>query len=224
MKYAYFGHPLVDNIKISLNKKTFYKKFNISAHKKIIVLLPGSRGQEVRQHIHYLLETAEILNKKYDDLCFVINIAGTIDPGLIQQYINKYNIPNIRIIKDNIYNLFNASHAGLMVSGTVTLEAAFFDLPMAVIYRVDPLFYILVKYLLIKVRFVSLVNLIANKGLVREILQKDLTTANLVEEAIRLVEDKKYRKEMIVGIRKLRKSLGRRGVAKKIANQVEALL
>ncbi len=224
IKYSYNGHPLIDNIKVTLSKKAFYKKYKIPSDKKIIMLLPGSREFEVHHNTPYLLGTARQLNKKYNDLFFVMNIASTIDQDLIKNYIKKYDIRNLISIEKQNYNLFNASHAGLLVSGTVALEAAYFKLPMTIIYKVDMLFYFLWKYFLVKVKFVSLVNLIPGRQVVREILQNDLTVDNLTEEADRLIMDKKYRKKMIFSLGKVKQTLGKKGVIKKIALKVKALL
>ncbi len=227
--YKYFGHPVIDNICISnicvkLSKKDFYRKYHIPFNKKIIALLPGSRNQEICLHIPFLLGTAQILEKKHENLFFIINVADTVSDKLINHYIKEYNIKNILVIKKENYNLFHSAFAGLCVSGTVTLEAAYFTLPIVVLYKVDQLFYLIVKYLLIKVPYISLINLIASKEIVKEIVQKDLTVNNLVLEMDNILLNKNYRDKMILALKKVKNSLGKKGVVKKIAGEINQLL
>ncbi|MBU1077679.1 MAG: lipid-A-disaccharide synthase [Spirochaetes bacterium] len=220
----YFGHPVVDNIRFSFSKKEYYKKHRIPSNKKIIALLPGSRPQEIEHHIDHLLKTASKLEEKYSDLVFIINVADTVDLKMIKERISKYAIKQMRVVQKENYDLFNNAFAAICVSGTVTLETAFFKVPMTVIYQVDALFYFIVKHFLIKVPFISLVNLIAGKPVLKEIVQKELTSENLLKEADRLIADDKYRKKMITSLEQVKKKLGKKGIVQSIAREVNSLL
>ena len=222
--FHYYGHPLIDNIKVDLLKKVFYNKYNIPDNKKIIALMPGSREQEVNKHIHYLLQTAVTLENKYKDLFFVINCADTINKNLIKTYLKKYKVKNITVIQKSNYDLFNSAYAGICVSGTVVLEAAYFKLPLVVIYKIDALFYFIVKNFLIKIPFISLINIIAGRLVVKEIIQEKLTTNNLFREIDKIISDKKYRDKMVISLNKVKMLLGKKGVIKQIAREVNSIL
>jgi len=224
IKRVYFGHPLIDNINVTLNKYAFCKKYNIPSDKKIVAVFPGSRKQEIHHHMPVIMKTILQMEAAYNDLYFVVNCAETINIELIQQYANQYALQNICIIQNENYNLLNASYTAICVSGTITLETAFFLVPFVVIYRIDMFFYLLIKYLLSKVKHICLVNLIAEKTIIQELLQNRLTVKNLVKELENLIKNSIYRKKIIHSLKNIKKILGKKGISKKIASAINSLL
>jgi lipid-A-disaccharide synthase len=150
---------------------------------------------------------------------FVLAGAPSIDPSLYENYLKG---TDVKIVYNETYALLQCSGAGLVTSGTATLEAALFELPQVVLYGMSPLAYSIAKRL-IKVNFISLVNLIYGKKLVEEVIQKDLTGRTRVELG-RILDDPSYRSEMQEGYRELKSGLGETGVSRKIGERMIELL
>jgi len=171
----YVGHPLLDVIDPNQSKtdfKAFCAQYKLS-DKPIIALLPGSRKQEISAMLATMLTVVE----KFPDYQFVIAGAPSQPLSFYSQFIDK----NIAIIENQTYDLLSHSHAALVVSGTATLETALFKVPQVVCYKTGKLFYHLAK-MVMKVKYISLVNLIADREVVKELIQDELTTANLIKE------------------------------------------
>ncbi len=215
----YFGHPILENINFNKNKKEFMSKYRIPDNKKIIAVLPGSRKQELTANVDVIFDSMKLLNRKFRDIFFVIPTGKRID------YFKKFTeIPNVKIIKNHNYDILNIASAGIIKSGTSTLEAAVFKLPMTVVYKVSRLSFILAKYFILKIKFVSLVNLIADKEVVKELLQDDFTPENIFKEISRILTDTIYRKKMVKELTSVKKNLGKLPIMSKIAAAVLKIL
>jgi lipid-A-disaccharide synthase len=160
-----------------------------------------------------------VLAKEHPDYQFVVAGAPSIDPSIYQQYLQG---TNVKIVFNNTYALLACAKAGLINSGTATLEAALFELPQVVLYRTSKLAYSIAKRL-IKIKFISLVNLIYGKKLVEEVVQKDMTKRTR-KELNRILNDDSYRKEMQEGYKVLKGTLGERGVSQRIGERMIELL
>ena len=174
----YVGHPLVEVIEEQ--KRGEVKKLS---NRPIIALLPGSRKQEIKRKLPVMLE----VSKYFPDFDFYVAKA----PGLPEEYyapfMNPY--PNVSGVSDLTYNLLRQSKAALVTSGTATLETALFQVPEIVCYKASNLSYQIGKRL-IRIKYISLVNLIMDKLVVKEFIQNQFTTTNLVEELKDLLQDK----------------------------------
>jgi len=218
MQVEYFGNPLVDEVhrfKRRFEGVNAWKKKHELGEKPLVALLAGSRRKEIESTLPPMLKVAS----EHPDYTFVVAGAPSIDPDLYSQYLDG---SEVKIVYGETYSLLEASFAGLITSGTATLEAALFDLPQAVLYKTGTLAYYIVKPL-IKINFISLVNLIYGKQLVLEIIQKDLYGRSQ-NELSRILEDDEYRKGMKDGYRALRTGLGEEGVSKRIAGKMLELL
>ena len=179
----YFGHPLLEHVldfqkNNSDSKNEFFEKHELDISKNIISLLPGSRRQEIIKKLPIMLESLASENSDFN-----IVIAGMNNfKMLYQQLINDYNV---KIIYDDTYNILNNSNLALVTSGTATLETAFFKVPQIVCYKSSWFSYLIAKSF-IKVKYISLVNLILNKMCIKELIQNDLNTINLSKELIKL--------------------------------------
>ena len=179
----YFGHPLLEHVldfqkNSSDSRDEFFKKYELDTSKNIISLLPGSRRQEIIKKLPIMLKS---LASENNDINIVI--AGMNNfKMLYQQLINDYNV---KIIYDDTYNILNNSNLALVTSGTATLETAFFKVPQVVCYKSSWFSYLIAKSF-IKVKYISLVNLILNKICVKELIQNDLNSINLSKELIKL--------------------------------------
>ena len=181
---TYHGHPLLEHIinfkkDKSTPKLDFIKTNNLNPKRPIIALIPGSRKQEIIKKLPIMLNAVSSYSENYN-----IVIAGMNMHKAIYQSIS-YNY-NVNIVYDNTYNLLNLSSFALVTSGTATLETAFFNVPQVVCYKANWISYSIAKSL-VKIKFISLVNLILDYESVKELIQKDLNNIKLKEELRKII-------------------------------------
>lgn len=167
----YVGHPLMQ---VLADQKNLAHPLPQIEGKKIIALLPGSRKQEILKKLPVMLSVANA----FPEYHFAIAQAPGLDDEWFSSLVPKTK--NIHIVKANTYALLNHSNAALVTSGTATLETALLGVPEIVCYKGNPITLALAKRF-VKIKFIALVNLIMNKEVVKELIQKELTTANLIE-------------------------------------------
>ena len=195
----YVGHPLVEVIeekKLKVNSEKLKvkreeednSKFKIQ-NSKLIALLPGSRKQEIAKKLPIMLEVA----KSFPDHVFVVAEAPGLEKAFYEPFMSAYH--NVSSVHNDTYNLLLKASAALVTSGTATLETALFGVPEIVCYKGSPISYQIAKRL-IKIKFISLVNLIMDKEVVKELIQDQLTTDNLVAELHKLLSDEKRKAEV----------------------------
>ncbi|MEX0968791.1 MAG: lipid-A-disaccharide synthase [Bacteroidia bacterium] len=205
---TFVGHPLVDVVDEFRPDPNFREK-NSLTEKPLVALVPGSRKQEISSMLPLMLNAA----KEFPAHQFVIAGAPGIRPEFYRQFMEGQDAA---IVYGQTYNLFSHASAGCVTSGTATLEAALFKMPEAVCYKGHKLsFWVATK--LVKVKYISLVNIIMDKLVVRELIQRDFTLANLRQELDRLLNDDAYRKSMLENYTALQQRLGRGGASAKAA-------
>ena len=181
---TYHGHPLLEHIinfkkDKSTPKLNFIKTNNLNPKRPIIALIPGSRKQEIIKKLPIMLNAVSSYSENYN-----IVIAGMNMHKAIYQSIS-YNY-NVNIVYEDTYNLLNQSSFALVTSGTATLETAFFNVPQVVCYKANWISYSIAKSL-VKIKFISLVNLILDYESVKELIQKDLNNIKLKEELRKII-------------------------------------
>jgi lipid-A-disaccharide synthase len=175
----YVGHPLMQ---VLANQKNLSHPIPEIEGQNIIALLPGSRKQEILKKLPIMLSVANA----FPNYQFAIAQAPGLDDDWFKQLVPSQN--NIHIVKDNTYALLNHSKAALVTSGTATLETALLGVPEIVCYKGNPITLALAKRF-VKIKFIALVNLIMNKEVVKELIQEELTTQNLVGALKDLLEN-----------------------------------
>ncbi len=228
LKVEYVGHPLIDVVKEPKDKKKFLKKIGLKENEILISLLPGSRSSEIKTLLPLMVETAEKLKNEFTNLRFFVPIAPDLTKEMnnfIKNLVNKKRDEGLEIstFEESTYYALSSSRFAILASGTVTLEAAILNCPMIVLYKVSPLTYFLGK-LLIRVKWVSLVNLIAQKQIVPELLQHEANIKRVYEEAKRYLEDDEFYNNTKKELYNIRKMLGKGGAAKKAARLALELL
>jgi lipid-A-disaccharide synthase len=201
-KVEYAGHPLVQVIEK-------YKSAAGSqqlAGKPIIALLPGSRKQEILKKLPIMLEVAPHFPGYQFIIAKAPSIADEFYNGLIKSY------PNVSWVNNRTYELLSQSAAALVTSGTATLETALFEVPQIVCYKGSNISYQIAKRV-IRVKYISLVNLIMNKEVVKELIQNDLTVKNLVYELKNLLENPNRQKQLAADYKQLKEALSFNGDA-----------
>jgi lipid-A-disaccharide synthase len=172
----YVGHPLVEVVE-SEKLKVKSEKLNSN---EIVALLPGSRKQEILKKLPIMLE----VSRSFTEYQFVIAKAPAVENAFYNELIKPY--PNVSSVRDDTYNLLMQAKAALVTSGTATLETALFGVPEVVCYKGSPISYQIAKRV-IKVKYISLVNLIMDKLVVKELIQHELTAENLKNELQKLL-------------------------------------
>lgn len=189
----YVGHPLSHNVKPSIEKQEFLQQNDINTSHKVVGLFPGSRKSEIKRLLPIILESAKILNQKDPNIEFLLPLASTLSHEDLAQYLNESTL-NIHVIKDNAFNVMNACDAIVTVSGTVTLEIALIGTPLIIINRVSWLTYLIVKNM-IKIPYIGLCNIVANKLIAPEFIQKDATPEKIAKALFELINDEDKNKE-----------------------------
>ncbi len=212
---TFVGHPLLDAIEqFKEEQKTFenFTKDNQLNNKKIIALLPGSRKQEISTMLPIMLS----VQKHYPEFQFVIAGAPSQDPDYYSPFIQN---EDINIIYNKAYKLLQHSHAALVTSGTATLETALFDVPEVVCYKGNAVSYQIAKQL-VKIEYISLVNLIMDKETVKELIQGELNESNLKLELDKLVKNEESRKNLLDEYKTLKEKLGGSGASENTATHL----
>ncbi|MFY0653613.1 MAG: lipid-A-disaccharide synthase [Cyclobacteriaceae bacterium] len=211
----YVGNPVVDAIKNHQQDEEFALSNGLNPEKTIAVL-PGSRKQEVRSYTSEIKETA----REMKDFTFAVSVVSNLPRSL---YAELENEPNIKLIEGNTYDLLMNSNAAIVTSGTATLETAILNVPQVVCYKMSPITYSIAKRV-IKVPFISLVNLIMDKEVVTELIQNELTVENLASHLIEVSSDSAERRQMIQEYEQLRITLGTSNVSNTTASKMYRLV
>ena len=216
----YVGNPTLDEVEETLTNKTF-RKFtdeNKLPDKPIIALLPGSRLQEIHTLLPKMLKAASFFN----DYQIVITAAPNIENKEYNKFIKDYKVT---LVYNKTYEVLHQSKIAFLASGTVSLEAAIIGCPQIVCYTMAggrPFSFLARRVL--KIKWVSLVNLILNHESVKELLQEDFTVKNLHNEAKKILEEKEYREKITTDYKELKNQLGRAGSARNAAGIMISLL
>jgi lipid-A-disaccharide synthase len=185
----YVGNPVLDAIKMHRSDSDFRAKHNLDSGRKIVALLPGSRQQELKKIVPLMAGVAA----KVPEIQFVIAAVSNLKKDL---YAGLKQLSNVKFVQDAAYDLLTNSDAAIVTSGTATLETALFRVPQIVVYKTSGLTYAIAKCI-IKVRFISLVNLVADREVVREMIQGDASIEKVSAELDRMLNNQAYRTKML---------------------------
>ncbi len=219
------GHPLLDIAKPSMGKDAVFEEIRFDPKKKTIILLPGSREGEVNALLPMMLSAILKIHNAHGDLQVILVRSQTIAPEILDAHLRGLEIP-CRIVENRgaeLYDYLSISDLAIVASGTATLECAIMDVPMVIVYKISLLNAILMKPF-IRVPHIGLVNILAKKKIVPELIQFDATAGKIYDEAVKILFDP----EISVSIRKdleaLKKSLGKEGASRLAAEAVVKLL
>lgn len=199
---TYIGHPLVGLAKPVLTRDEFFRKHRLSAGRPLVTVLPGSRRGESARHLPALLDAVDRLNRE-KALNFVLPASPQTGTEFFRQRIGQ---APVRVIEGESWDAMAHSTVALAASGTVTVEGALLGAPMVTFYRVTAPSWVIGK-LLVRVPFYSMVNLIAGRRVVPELMQGQMTGERIAAEARRLLYDEDARAEMQAGLAEVRRKL-----------------
>ena len=196
---TFVGHPLAELAQPSISREEYATRFQLDPAKRWIALMPGSRVKEVRMNLPTILESAAQLGPDYE---FLLPVAPTLDRNFLRSLLGDQKIS---LVPESLTALHHA-RAGIVASGTATVEAAMMNLPFVMVYRVSPLTYMLGKPR-VKVPRFAMVNLIAEEEVVPELVQHDFTAANVVSRVRQILPDGAVRERMLAGLAMVKASL-----------------
>ena len=210
-KVTYVGHPLLDALKNYHPSNQFIEQMKMQSDKPIIALLPGSRKQEVSVKLPLMIEAV----KDFKD--YRIVIAGA--PSLDALFYEQFNSCQAEVYFGHTYDLLSLSEVALVTSGTATLETALLGIPEVVCYKGSFFSYHIAKWL-IKIRFISLVNLIMDREVVTELIQDECNPIRMKEELIKILRSTDVRERLLADYEELRVKLGNGGASRKVAQSL----
>lgn len=217
LEVDYVGHPLLDLPPPGRSKEEIRHGLGIGPERDpILALLPGSRAEEINRLMPAMVDAAEIILRSYPRLCCVLPLASTLSEDLVNSYLKDATI-DIRVAGFDSKELLSIADLAFIASGTATLEAAITETPMVIAYKVSPFSYILARYL-VKVSFIGLVNLVAGKAIVPELIQGNATGRRLAEEGLTILEDERTRGKMTRDLQSVKERLGRVGASRGAAS------
>ena len=213
----FLGHPLMDVISAVEGNLVKEERKGIK-----VALLPGSRIGEIKRHMRPLLGAGEIIKERYPDASFVVPVAPTLALEEISSYLDGSKI-SVDVKEDSFQQVVKSADIALVSSGTATIETALLGTPMVVIYRLNPLTYILAR-LLIRVDYIAMVNLVAGRLVVPELIQGDVTAENVAGCALEILESKELIKKMREDLLEVRGKIGNPGASKRVAERIMQFL
>ncbi len=223
VRAEYVGHPLLDMARDEVYPDKIRGEAGLDEASPILALIPGSRAQEVEAMLPSMLETVEALQEKYPTLGCILPLAPSVEENRIKKFLDRAIAPRVALWRGGIQGALAVSDAALVTSGTATLETAIMGVPMVVLYKVSPLTFWMGKKL-VRVRHISLVNLVAGKGIVPELIQEEVNRQRILEELLPLLEPGPRRDEMISSLGLIKEKMGGAGASMRVARMAVEML
>ena len=211
----FVGNPLLDTVQRKCPRGEAMKRFGLQEGLTTIALLPGSRKGEVTRLLPVMLSMAQILKKRIPAIQFVLPLAATLPLDCVQGPVNRQGV-DIRITRGDLYDVVGLADIAVVASGTATLETALLGVPMIIVYKVSPLSY-LIGRMFVHVDHIGLVNLIADRRIVPELIQGDATPERMAEEVYDLLTSGARMEEMKRDLLHVGKMLGEPGASHRAA-------
>jgi len=220
VRCTFVGHPLLDAVAPHYDREALRRHFDLNESAPVVGLLPGSRRAEVMMLLPVLLETAAKLSILDPQTRFILAQASSIDDNLLQELLKSSSVP-VQVVREQASEVMAASDVLMIASGTATLQAAVVGTPMVLLYKTTPLTYRLARWL-IKVQWIGLVNLVAGRSIVGELIQDEATVERLLHEVQHLLTDRNAYNHMKEELQEVRQLLGEPGASHRAAEVVLA--
>ena len=218
----FLGHPFIDLVSPSRTRDESREKYSLDTSIKTIGLLPGSRMNEINSLMDVMIESAEKIQNDLGSCQFLLPIADSIDPDLINRRLGS-NPLGVKLVKGEAYDVMNVCDILIIASGSATLEAGIMGCPMVIIYKLNPLTYWMASWL-IKTPFIGLVNIVAGESVVPELIQDRVTAENISAEVTALLNNPEEEKAVRNRLLKVRNTLGNPGVMQAIAGRIAVFM
>ena len=212
---TFVGHPLLDEVRKKYERPEALKRFGLREEAVTIAVLPGSRRNEVASLLPEMLRACRILTERISPIQFILPIAGTLDPAFVRDILQPFPI-RINVVPDEIYDVIAVADAAMVASGTATLETALLETPMVVLYKISGISYAVGRRV-ICVDHISLVNLIAGRTVVPELIQAEANPERIAAEVGQIVTRREKAREMRAALAEIREKLGTPGASQRTA-------
>ncbi|MBR4695111.1 MAG: lipid-A-disaccharide synthase [Selenomonadaceae bacterium] len=217
----FLGNPLVDIVKTTQTKEEARSFFGIKEQDQVVLLLPGSRRQEIRRVFPVMLEAAELLLQKHPNMRFFLPVADGIDEAMLHEALAATEV-QAELVHERRYDLMGLADAAMATSGTVLIEAALMDLPCVILYRTAALNY-LIGRMLVHIEHIGLPNILLGRGAQTELLQDAAEPLRIAREVERLCPGDAHRAKVLEDLAEVRRRLGEPGATARIAAHIIAL-
>jgi lipid-A-disaccharide synthase len=215
----FVGHPLTDVVRSDLTQRQARSVLGLDAAQRTIALLPGSRKTEIVHLLPDMLKAAKVLSFRFPDLQFVLPLAPTLEREFVHAFVEQGGVP-VRMVEGRVYDVLRASDAAIVASGTATLETGLMAVPMVIVYRISALNYFILTKLVRGVKNVGLVNIVANKRLVPELVQRESTPENIADALMNILDDPARYQQIRGQLAGIRAQLGDAGASRRAASIV----
>ena len=215
---TFVGHPLLDIVKPNMERAAAFDYFGASPDFPRVLLMPGSRKQEILNLLPDMLAAAEKITQQVPGCQFFLPVASTISREMLRTLLNKYNV-HVTLTNDQTYDLMNICDVAVAASGTATLETSLLKVPTVIIYRVATLTYLIGKQL-VKIPDIGLPNIVAGRRIVPELLQDDVNPEAIAAETVRLLIDGEARRQVLADLEEVHTKLGETGAVNRVAEVI----
>ncbi|VBB09272.1 lipid-a-disaccharide synthetase [Lucifera butyrica] len=215
---TFVGHPLLDIVQPAMSKQEAYAHFGADPARPVLLLMPGSRRQEIEKLLPVMLAASEKILREVPDCQFFLPIASTISREMLQNKIEQYRVP-VQLTTDNTYDLMHIADGAIAASGTATLEAALMQVPTVIIYKTAALTAFLARFL-VKIPHIGLPNIVAGRRIVPELLQNDANPENIARETLAILGQEKCQKRVRQDLTEVRNKLGQTGAVGRVAGVI----
>ncbi len=225
----FVGHPMLDFYRNIPTREESLKKIGLSSDKKLLLIIPASRKQELKYILPTLLKAAKLLQENDPSITVIIPSSLKEFNEVLNNSLKEYGVSGRIILSNEVDEikpfLFSAAHLALAKSGTINMELALSSVPQIVGYKVSRVTAFFARYLLrFNVKYISPVNLLLNEMLVSEFVQEDFKAEKIFNEALRILEDNSKKQDMMLGYKRLKDKLGKPGVTDRVSEDILDLL
>lgn len=211
-RVEWHGHPLLDIVRPEVAPEMAFSRLGLEPSRRTIAIMPGSRFQEIEQLAEPMLQSVKIIRQHYPGLQVILPLAAPHLLLPIQTALERANMRNdVTLVQSGVYSVLSKCSLVLLASGTATLEAALLGVPMVVAYRVAPVTYLIGRQL-VRSRFIAMPNILLDEAVVPELIQHEVTSTRLAEEALAILSDDERTERLRHKLGMIRPMLGRPGV------------
>lgn len=215
----FVGHPLVESLRAPCLKEEFFRKHGLDPGRRLLGLFPGSRKQEIESMLPVMIAAAEEIQKTRD-VQAAVGVAPNLGADALAPWLRGH--PTVASLEHATYDLMHWSDAAVVTSGTATLETGWFGTPMAVVYKTSPLTFMIGR-LLVHVPYIGLVNIVAGKKVVPELIQHDMTPENIAAAIGKILDDPAHARRVREELAVIRNKLGGPGASERVVDGIIAL-
>lgn len=222
IKAGFVGHPFLDIVRPGRKKEEVIKTLHLSHHSAKISLFPGSREREIERHLPVMLDSCKLIKEKLPDAEFILSRCKELDRAIYNKIISSSKIKP-HSLENSPYDVMEISDIVIVSSGSATLETAIMEKPMVIIYKTSIITWLLAR-LMVKIPDIGLVNVVAGKRIVPELIQFEANAGKIATECLAILNDKKAQENIKRELRKVKEKLGEQGASERAAQLIQKFI